>query len=98
MPLRVVNSTSATLKHLALAVPLAAALWLGAGPSAQAIPSDALIHYTFDTGSISGATVTQHCNIAENTPDAATDDIVITVPAAKAAGGKLFERLHATLP
>ena len=37
-PLRVINPISGTLKHLALAVPLAAALWLGAGPSAQAIP------------------------------------------------------------
>ncbi|MCF7731604.1 MAG: hypothetical protein K9N23_07945 [Akkermansiaceae bacterium] len=30
--------------------------------------------------------------------DAATDMIVITVPAAKAAGGKLFGRLHAIVP
>ncbi len=56
----VINSISSTLKHLALAVPMAAALWLGAGPCAQAIPTDALIHYTFDTGSISGATVTNN--------------------------------------
>ncbi len=59
-PLHVINSISGSLKHLALAVPLAAALWLGAGPSAQAIPTDALIHYTFDPGSISGATVTNN--------------------------------------
>jgi len=37
--------------------------------------------------------------VTENNPDAATDTIVITVPAAKAAGGgKLFDRLHATVP
>ena len=35
-------------------------MWLGAGPSAQAIPTDALIHYTFDTGSISDNTVTNY--------------------------------------
>jgi Carbohydrate esterase, sialic acid-specific acetylesterase len=36
--------------------------------------------------------------VAENTPDAVTDDIVITVPASKSAGGKLFGRLRATVP
>ena len=55
-PLRVIDSISGTLKHLALAVPLAAAMWLGAGPSAQAIPTDSLIHYDFN--SVSGTTVT----------------------------------------
>ena len=57
-PLRVINSISGILKHLALAVPLAAALWLGAGPSAQAIPTDSLIHYDFN--SVSGTTVTNN--------------------------------------
>ncbi len=37
-------------------------------------------------------------NVTENTPDSATDTIVITVPAIKAAGGKLFGRLNATAP
>ena len=54
--LRVINSISGALKHLTLAVPLAAAMWLGAGPSAQAIPTDSLIHYDFN--SVSGTTVT----------------------------------------
>lgn len=35
--------------------------------------------------------------ISENSPDAATDTIVITVPAAKAAGGKLFGLLRGTV-
>ena len=52
---RVIDSISVTLKHLARALPLAAAMWLGAGPSAQAIPTDSLIHYKFD--SVSGNTV-----------------------------------------
>ena len=37
-PRRIINSISGPLKHLALAAPMAAALWLGTGPSAQAIP------------------------------------------------------------
>ncbi|MEI6674866.1 MAG: autotransporter-associated beta strand repeat-containing protein [Verrucomicrobiota bacterium] len=47
---------------------------------------------------INGVTV----DVAGNSPDAATDLIVITVPATKAAGGKLFGRLgvaiQATVP
>jgi len=41
-----------------------------------------------------GVTVT----VAEDSPDAATDTITITVPASKASGGKLFGRLQATAP
>jgi autotransporter-associated beta strand protein len=37
-PRRIINSISGPLRHLSLAAPMAAALWLGAGPSAQAIP------------------------------------------------------------
>ena len=37
-------------------------------------------------------------NVTENLPAAATNTIVITVPAAKAAGSKLFGRLQATVP
>ena len=36
-------------------------------------------------------------DIMEDTPDEATDDIVITVPATEAVGGKLFGRLNATI-
>ena len=49
-------------------------------------------------GAVSSTTTGVTINIAENIPDAATDNIVITVPVAKAAGGKLFGRLHATVP
>jgi autotransporter-associated beta strand protein len=41
-----------------------------------------------------GVTVT----VVEDSPDAATDTITITVPASKASGGKLFGRLQATAP
>jgi autotransporter-associated beta strand protein len=54
-PHRVIDSIAVTLKHLAHAMPLAAAMWLGAG-SVQAIPTDSLIHYDFN--SVSGNTVT----------------------------------------
>jgi hypothetical protein len=56
--LRMIDSISGVLKHLAhaLAVPLAAAMWLGAGPPAQAIPTDSLIHYDFN--SVSGTPAT----------------------------------------
>ncbi|MCX6877135.1 MAG: hypothetical protein NTW21_25495 [Verrucomicrobia bacterium] len=37
-------------------------------------------------------------NVAITSYDAATDTIIVTVPAAKATGGKLFGRLHATVP
>jgi Carbohydrate esterase, sialic acid-specific acetylesterase len=36
--------------------------------------------------------------VVEDAPDAATDDIVITVPISKAAGGRIFGRLQATVP
>jgi len=36
--------------------------------------------------------------VTSGVPDAATDTIVITVPAVKAAGGKVFGRLHVTVP
>ena len=36
--------------------------------------------------------------VAISSYDAATDTVVITVPAAKAAAGKLFGRLHAEVP
>lgn len=60
-PHRVIDSIAVTvkhftLKHLSRALPLAAAMWLGAGTSAQAIPTDSLIHYEFN--SVSGTTVT----------------------------------------
>ena len=35
--------------------------------------------------------------VTENSPDADTDTIVITVPLAKAVGGKLFGRLGAAV-
>ena len=54
--LHLINSIRVALKRIALAVPLGAAMWLAAGPSAHAIPTDSLIHYDFD--SVSGATVT----------------------------------------
>ncbi len=44
--------------------------------------------------SVNGISVT----IAENTPDAATDDVTITVPATEGLTGKLFGRLRATIP
>ncbi|MEI6676134.1 MAG: autotransporter-associated beta strand repeat-containing protein [Verrucomicrobiota bacterium] len=55
-------------------------------PSANAVP----------VGAASSAT--GGVNVTVSTLDAATDTIVITVPAAKAAGGKLFGRLAATVP
>ena len=57
-PFRIIDSMSASLKRLALAVPLAAAFWVGANPAAQAIPTDSLIHYDFN--SVSGTTVTNN--------------------------------------
>ncbi len=45
------------------------------------------------TTSSSGVVV----DITEDTPDEATDDIVVTVPASEGADGKLFGRLHATV-
>ena len=56
MKQEIINPIRTALKRLTLAVPLAAAMWLGAGPSAQAIPTDSLIHYDFD--SVIGTTVT----------------------------------------
>ncbi len=37
-------------------------------------------------------------DVTENSPDAATDTILITVPVAKAVGGRLFGRLLVTVP
>ncbi len=46
-------------------------------------------------GAVSSTTDTITVDVTEDDPDADTDTIVITVPAAKAAGGKLFGRLNA---
>jgi autotransporter-associated beta strand protein len=46
-------------------------------------------------GASSSATNGVTVNITQGVPDSQTDTIVITVPAAKAAGGKLFGRLKA---
>ncbi len=56
---------------------------------------------TFNTvpvGAVSSTVNGIVINVVEDSPDPATDLIVITVPAAKAAGGKLFGRLNATAP
>ena len=37
-------------------------------------------------------------DVTTGVPDAATDTVVVTVPAFKAAGGKVFGRLHVTVP
>ena len=47
-------------------------------------------------GAVSSST--NGINVAITSYDAATDTIVITVPVAKAAGGRLFGRLHAAVP
>ncbi len=49
-------------------------------------------------GGVSSSSDGVNVAVTENSPDADTDLIVITVPAAKAAGGKLFGRLGATVP
>ena len=49
-------------------------------------------------GATSATTAGVIVNVVEDSPDAATDTITITVPAAKASGGKLFGRLQATVP
>ena len=36
--------------------------------------------------------------VTSGVPDAATDTVIITVPAVKAAGGKVFGRLHVAVP
>jgi autotransporter-associated beta strand protein len=46
-------------------------------------------------GAVDSTTDTITVVVTEDTPDADTDSIVITVPAAKAVGGKLFGRLSA---
>jgi hypothetical protein len=46
-------------------------------------------------GAVDSTTDTITVVVTEDTPDADTDTIVITVPAAKAVGGKLFGRLKA---
>ena len=46
-------------------------------------------------GAADSTTDTITVDVTEDSPDADTDTIVITVPAAKAAGGKLFGRLKA---
>lgn len=46
-------------------------------------------------GTVDSTTDTITVDVTEDDPDADTDTIVITVPAAKAAGGKLFGRLKA---
>ena len=53
---------------------------------------------TVPVGATSSATGGVGVSITENSPDSATDTIVITVPAAKAAGGKLFGLLRGTVP
>jgi autotransporter-associated beta strand protein len=47
---------------------------------------------------ISSATAGITVDVAENNPDSETDTVTITVPAAKAPGGKLFGRLEASRP
>ena len=49
-------------------------------------------------GATSATTAGVIVNVVEDSSDAATDTITITVPAAKASGGKLFGRLQATVP
>ena len=49
-------------------------------------------------GTVSSAASGIVVTVVEDTPDAATDDITITVPAAMGLGGKLFGRLNATVP
>jgi autotransporter-associated beta strand protein len=49
-------------------------------------------------GAISSATDGITVDVAEDNPDSVTDTITITVPAAKALGGKLFGRLEASRP
>lgn len=46
-------------------------------------------------GAVDSTTDTITVDVTEDNPDADTDTIVITVPAAKSAGGKLFGRLRA---
>lgn len=47
-------------------------------------------------GAVDSITDTIQVDVTEGSPDADTDTIVITVPAAKAAAGKIFGRLKAT--
>lgn len=47
-------------------------------------------------GTADSTTDTIVVDVTEDSPDADTDSVVITVPAAKSAGGKLFGRLKAT--
>ena len=53
---------------------------------------------TVPVGATSSATGGVGVAVTENSPDTATDTIVITVSAAKAAGGKLFGLLRGTVP
>ena len=70
--------------------------------------SDAVLNFQWSTdltfpspandvpvGAVDSTTDTITVVVTEDTPDADTDTIVITVPAAKAVGGKLFGRLKA---
>ena len=45
-----------------------------------------------------GSSSTDGIGVAVSSHDVDTDTIVITVPAAKAAGGRLFGRLQAVVP
>ena len=49
-------------------------------------------------GSVSSSTGGVAVNVAANLPDADTDSIVVTVPAADAAGGQLYGRLKVAVP
>lgn len=49
-------------------------------------------------GAVSSTTGGVAVDFTKGSPDVDTDTIVITVPAAKAAGGKVFGRLRATVP
>ena len=49
-------------------------------------------------GAVDSTTGGVTVKVTENSPDLETDTIVITVPVAKAAGGRLFGRLRATVP
>ena len=53
---------------------------------------------TVPVGAVSSTTAGVGVSVTENSPDSATDTIVITVPAAKAAGGKLLGLLRGTVP
>ena len=49
-------------------------------------------------GAVSSTPAGVVVSVTENSPDSATDTIVITVPTAKAAGVKLFGLLRGTVP